>query len=122
MESVSEEWAQLTLALVGIGSLQPSQLLKESGTAVAAADQQALLQAGAVGDDCTRFFNENAKLVTSDLDGRVVGIAADDYLAIPRRIGLAGGERKRAAIKPAMRGGWVSVIVTDVATARTLTS
>lgn len=122
MKTVSNDWAQLTMALVGIGSLQPSQLLRDSGNAIAAADQEALLHAGAVGDVCTRFFNDSGKLVRSDLDARVVGISADDYLAIPRRIGLAGGERKRAAIKAAMQGGWVNVIVTDVATARELTA
>ena len=42
MESVAAQWEQLTMALVGIGSLQPSQLLRASGNAIAADDQRAL--------------------------------------------------------------------------------
>jgi DNA-binding transcriptional regulator LsrR (DeoR family) len=73
-----------------------------------------------VGDVCHRFFRADGELVASDIDARVVGIAPDAYRAIPRRIGLAGGVRKRKAIAAAISGGWVNVIVTDLATARDL--
>jgi DNA-binding transcriptional regulator LsrR (DeoR family) len=49
-----------------------------------------------------------------------VGIPADEYRAIPRRIGVAGGLRKRRAIAAAIKGGWVNVLLTDLATARDL--
>jgi len=120
MDAVAREWASLTLALVGIGSLQPSQLLRESGNAIAAPDQEKLLAAGAVGDVCHRFFTRDGQLVHSDLDTRVVGIAAESYLAVPRRIGIAGGRRKHAAVRAAIMGGWVNVVLTDVGTARAL--
>lgn len=120
MDAVAHEWDSLTLALVGIGSLQPSQLLQDSGNAIATADQEKLLAAGAVGDVCHRFFTADGQLVASDLDTRVVGIAADSYRAVPRRIGIAGGRRKHAAIEAAIRGGWVNVVLTDVATAKAL--
>lgn len=120
MGQVAEAWANLTVALVGIGSLSPSPLLKDSGNAIAQSDQQELLAAGAVGDVCTRFFTADGKLLKSDIDKRIVGIAPDEFRAIPRRIGLAGGERKHQAIRAAITGGWVNVLVTDVATARDL--
>ena len=44
------------------------------------------------------------------------------FRAIPRRVGLAGGERKHEAIRAALLGGWVNVLVTDMATARALLS
>nr|WP_239579311.1 sugar-binding domain-containing protein [Microlunatus panaciterrae] len=121
MGQVAREWANLTVALVGIGSLRPSPMLKDSGNAIAQDDQEALLRAGAVGDVCTRFFTADGKLLESDLDSRIVGISAEDFRAIPRRIGLAGGERKHQAIRAAVTGGWVNVLVTDVGTARALT-
>lgn len=120
MDAVGHEWDSLDLALVGIGSLQPSPLLRESGNAIATADQAQLLEAGAVGDICHRFFRQDGQLVRSDLDSRVVGIAADTYRAVPRRIGIAGGTRKHAAILAAIRGGWINVVLTDVNTARAL--
>ncbi len=120
MQSVAAEWQNLTMAMVGIGSLQPSQLLRASGNAIAAEDQGTLLTLGAVGDVCNRYFDMDGRLVESDLDSRVVGIDPDTFRAIPRRIGLAGGARKHDAVRAALTGGWVNVLVTDLTTARTL--
>ncbi len=122
MEDVTSEWASLTMALVGIGSLHPSPLLRQSGNAVEPVDESSLLSLGAVGDVCHRFFDADGNLVRGQLDDRVVGISPADYRGIPRRVGLAGGARKHAAIRAALRGGWVNVLLTDVETARTLLS
>ena len=120
MENVAARWTDLTMALVGIGSLQPSALLAQSGNAIAPADQTALLELGAVGDVCNRFFDADGHLVHSDLDSRIVGIDPDTYRAIPRRIGFAGGSRKHDAVRAAIAGNWINVVVTDLATARAL--
>jgi DNA-binding transcriptional regulator LsrR (DeoR family) len=120
MEAVAREWASLTMALVGIGSLPPSEFLRESGNAVDLEDQEKLLAAGAVGDVCHRFFDSAGVAVPNDLDNRVLGIDPDTLRAIPRRIGFAGGPRKHEAIRAALVGGWVNVLVTDIATAHAL--
>jgi DNA-binding transcriptional regulator LsrR (DeoR family) len=120
MESIAKEWARLTMVLAGIGSLPPSPLLRASGNAADLADQDRLHAAGAVGDVCLRFFDSAGTLVPSDLDDRVVGIDADTLRRIPRRIGIAGGESKHAAIHAAVRGGWVNVLITDTGTAAAL--
>ena len=120
MESVAAEWSRLTMALVGIGSLPPSPLLRASGNAVDPADQDRLLAAGAVGDVCQRYFDAAGVLVRSDLDDRVVGIDPDALRRIPRRIGIAGGESKHAALHAALTGGWVSVLLTDTGSAEAL--
>jgi DNA-binding transcriptional regulator LsrR (DeoR family) len=120
MESVAKEWARLSMALAGIGSLPPSPLLRASGNAADLADQDKLHEAGAVGDICLRFFDSVGNLVPSDLDDRVVGIDADTLRKIPRRIGIAGGESKHKAIHAAVSGRWVNVLVTDTRTAAAL--
>jgi DNA-binding transcriptional regulator LsrR (DeoR family) len=120
MESVAAEWSRLTMALVGIGSLPPSPLLRASGNAVDPGDQDRLLAAGAVGDVCQRYFDSAGVLVRSDLDDRVVGIDPDALRRIPRRVGIAGGESKHAAIHAALSGGWVNVLLTDTGTAQSL--
>ena len=84
-------------------------------------DQQALLAQGAVGDVCHRFFDADGRLVASDIDARVVGIAPDELPRDPTpgrpgRWASASAEPIRAAIL----GGWVNVVVTDLATARDL--
>jgi DNA-binding transcriptional regulator LsrR (DeoR family) len=117
---VVEAWSRLTVLLAGIGSLDPSPLLRRSGNAIAEADQEALRTLGAVGDTCLRFFDAAGHHVDSGLDGRVIGIDPETLLAVPRRVGVAGGPRKHSAIRAAVLGGWVNVLVTDVDTARAL--
>lgn len=120
MESVAKDWANLTIAIAGIGSLPPSPLLRASGNAADLADQDRLHAAGAVGDVCQRFFDSDGKHVPSALDDRVVGIDADTLRETPRRVGIAGGESKHKAIHAAVRGKWVNVLITDTATAAAL--
>src|SRR3954468_18359888 len=48
--------ADVTLALVGIGALEPSSLLQSSGNIFAEPELRALGEHGAVGDICLRFF------------------------------------------------------------------
>ncbi|HEV7951020.1 MAG TPA: sugar-binding domain-containing protein, partial [Glaciihabitans sp.] len=106
--------------LAGIGSLQPSPLLKDSGNAVSEFDMDALRLRGAVGDICLRFFDADGALVDTELNNRVVGISSEDLRAVPRTVGIAGGRRKFDAIRAAVRGQWVDVLITDLDTATRL--
>ena len=117
---VMRAWEQLDVALLGIGSLEPSELLRESGNAIQDEDQERLRASGAIGDVCLRFFDASGTHVRSPLDDRVLGISIDLLRRVPRRIGVAGGSRKWGAVAAAVRGGWVNVLVTDYATARHL--
>lgn len=120
VSEVASAWSGLSVALVGIGSLQPSPLLQSSGNAISAKDQESLRELGAVGDVCLHFFDAAGALVDSELEERVIGISGDQLRSIPRTIGIAGGPRKVEAIRAAALGGWIDVLITDVATARSL--
>lgn len=120
--AVEKTWAELTVALVGIGSVEPSPLLQRSGNALDPASQADMKARGAVGDVCFRFFNGDGDLVESPLNDRVLGIDPARLKAVPRRVGVAGGTNKHAAIRAALLGGWVNVLVTDVETAQSLLS
>jgi DNA-binding transcriptional regulator LsrR (DeoR family) len=120
VQSLQEHWDSLTVMLVGIGSLQPSELLQDSGNAVSPEDQEALRRAHAVGDVCLRFFDAQGDLVEAPLHERVLGIDPESILATPRRVAFAGGRHKHTAIRGALRGGWVNVLVTDRETAEYL--
>ena len=109
ISAVLEAWQHLTMALVGIGSLEPSKLLQQSGNAVAIEEQEKLRSAGAVGDICLRFFDATGRPVGGNLDNRVLGITAKTLRSVPRRVGVAGGARKFGAIRAALAGGWLSV-------------
>lgn len=118
--AVAREWERLTDVLVGIGSLTPSELLKVSGNSVSEDEMESLRTLGAVGDVAMRFFDADGHLVDSELNDRVVGIGVEALRKIPRRVGIAGGERKFEAIRGAARGGWIDVLITDLGTARRL--
>lgn len=117
---VTTLWKSLTTAIVGIGALEPSPLLESSGNGIQREDQEELRSLGGVGDVCLRFFDADGEHVASALDERIIGISPADLRAVPRRIGVAGGLRKAAAIRGALTGGWVNVLLTDVAAARAL--
>jgi len=115
---VHAAWQQLTVALVGIGSVQPSPLLQRSGNAVDPAQQAELKELGAVGDVCFRFFDADGRLLDSPFNDRVVGIGSATLKQVPRRIGVAGGSNKVEAIHAAIKGGWVNILITDLDSAR----
>jgi DNA-binding transcriptional regulator LsrR (DeoR family) len=117
---VTTLWKSLTTAIVGIGALEPSPLLERSGNGIQESDQDELRSLGAVGDVCLRFFDADGAHVASPLDERIIGISPADLRATPRRIGVAGGLRKVAAIRGAITGGWVNVLVTDLTAAQAL--
>ena len=111
---------QITLALVGIGSLEPSVLLSRSGNVFSAEELETLRQNGAVGDVCLRFFGSDGQSITTALDKRIMSIQRDQLRRVQRIVGIAGGKRKREAIRAALLGGWVNVIITDRFTAEFL--
>ena len=114
---IIRSWEQLTMILVGIGSIEPSVLLRRSGNAITEAEQRQLRELHAVGDVCLRYFDTDGELVTSRFDERVVGITPEQLTRIDRRIAVAGGPEKHQATRAALLGHWVNVLITDLATA-----
>ena len=120
MQEVLRRWRELTMAIMGIGSIEPSDVLAESGNAFSDPERLALMEAGAVGDICHRTFRADGTLVSGEFDDRIIAIPVDDLRRIPRRVGIAGGPRKLEAIHGALSGGWVTALVTDLQTAESL--
>jgi DNA-binding transcriptional regulator LsrR (DeoR family) len=110
----------VTVALVGIGAIEPSKLLAASGNVFSPQELKALSSKGAVGDICLRFFDAAGKPVATPLNDRVISIDLDALRRIDRVVGIAGGRRKTAAIHGALEGHWVNVLITDVNTAERL--
>jgi DNA-binding transcriptional regulator LsrR (DeoR family) len=115
-----EYFDKLTLALVGIGSLEPSVLLSRSGNVFSIAELETLRAANAVGDVCLRFFDGEGRHIQSELDARVFGIAPHQLNNVRRSVGIAGGRRKFAAIRAAIVGRWINIVITDRCTAECL--
>ena len=115
-----EQFPRVTLALVGIGSVEPSKMLEQSGNVFRPDELFGLADHGAVGDVCLRFFAGDGRPLRLPVDERVIGMTVDQLKAVPRVVGLAGGRRKVAAIRGALLGGLIDVLITDKFTAAKL--
>lgn len=110
----------LNVAIVGIGAVAPSKLLAASGNVFSPKELKSLAARGAVGDICLRFFDAEGAPVATPLNDRVIAIELEQLRRADRVVGIAGGRRKTAAIRGALRGGWVNVLITDRGTAERL--
>lgn len=117
---VFDFFSKLDLILMGVGTLEPSRYLSDSGNRMTREEQRELRSLGAVGDVNQRFIDDAGKQVVSAFDSRVVGISLEQTLRVPRRLGVAGGMRKFNAIRGVLRGGYLTALVTDLEVAQKL--
>jgi DNA-binding transcriptional regulator LsrR (DeoR family) len=111
---------RVDVALVGLGPADFHGPLEEGDNFFSAEQLAAVRAAGAVGQLHQRFIDAGGLPVVTPLDDLVVGITLEQLRRASRRIVVAGGPRKHAALAAALAGGWVDVLVTDVATAQHL--
>ncbi len=115
VETALEAARTSDLALVGIGAMDTASTLYRGGH-VERADWTRLLDAGAVGNMNTRFFDASGAPIDL-LDRRTIAITWDELRAIPTVVAVAAGVARVAAIRGALATGAVDVLVTDEATA-----
>ena len=110
----------IDLALVGIGSMEPSRLLINSGNAFSPEEIRELRKVGAVGDICLRFYDRQGRPIKSALNNRVIGIELETLKQVQRVVGIAGGQGKVSAILGALLSRRINVLITDKQTADSL--
>jgi DNA-binding transcriptional regulator LsrR (DeoR family) len=108
------------VALVGIGVFEPGSTLLASGNTLTPEEVHDLKRRGVVGDIALQFFDADGRRVDHPINDRIVGTDIERIKAIPRVIGVAGGMDKIPAIRAALRGNLISVLVTDAQTASRL--
>lgn len=111
---------QVSLALVGIGAVEPSDLLAKSGNTFSEAELDSLRAEGAVGDILLHFFDVDGQPQNSPLDQRVMSMQLEQIKRVERAVAVAGGRRKHDAILGALRGQWINILITDCFTAERL--
>lgn len=107
------------MALIGIGSMQKDSSIIKAGIRTEE-EYKELIQKGAVGEIVGRIYDKNGQTVDEDLRRKMIGISLDKIAKIPVRVGISYGKDKIEAIKGAIAGGLVNVLVTDVPTAELL--
>jgi DNA-binding transcriptional regulator LsrR (DeoR family) len=120
VREVLELFPKVTLALVGIGATEPSSALASSGNIFSPQEINLLASKGAVGDICLRFFDEKGRQVLTELNDRVISMELGQLRNVRRVIAVAGGRRKLQAIRGALAGKLINVLITDLTTAERL--
>jgi DNA-binding transcriptional regulator LsrR (DeoR family) len=112
IQAAWERFPDITTAYVGIGALDTNPIFEDDPN-VSQQDYDALSAKGAVGDIALRFFNADGKPVETPFNNRLIGITLEQLTQADRVVGVAGGPRKHDAIRGALRGGLVDVLVTN---------
>ena len=110
---VLEEARSADLAFVGIGAPRQDSILIREGSIVRWAELEALKKKGAVGDINLRYFDQEGRAIPSDLDDRVIGLTLEDFRRVPHVVGVSGGAAKLGAIRGALEGKLIHVLITD---------
>ena len=113
VESLSGE---ADVAFVGIGNMGLHCPLHEDGF-LTSAEVRELMELGAIAEMLGLPINASGQRVDSGAGRRVTSVRLQSPPKRPT-IGFAGGARKHEAVIAALRGGWLSGLVTDEACAR----
>ena len=118
----------VTLALVGIAPVWgaggigagPAGLATSFMGSFTPEERAQLVELGAAGFICHRFYDSRGLPLATPFDDRLTAIAPDQLRRVDRRVGISGGERRTAAIRAALEGEWVNVLIADQFTAQRL--
>lgn len=106
------------IAVFTVGTVSEHGLLFQLGYLTP--EEQARVRAQAVGDICSRFFDEKGEVCDVDLDARTVGISLEDLRRKETRLVVAGGRERVRGIRTALNAGYATELVTDRFTAERL--
>lgn len=120
VRNTMEQFENITLAIVGIGAVEPSSMLAQSGNIFSEAELHQLTEGGAVAEIGQQFLDRNGKAVVTPLSERVIGMRLDQLQDVPRVVALAGGKKKSEAIRAVLKSGVVDILITDKFTAARL--
>jgi DNA-binding transcriptional regulator LsrR (DeoR family) len=113
-----ERFRDLTIAMVCLGAWIPGH--STVGDAVGADEFQADLERGARAEVCGVQIDETGAPMRTPLSQRLISIPPEQLRAVPEIIAVAHGVAKADAIRAAVRGGFVTTLVTHASLAAEL--
>lgn len=107
------------LYAIGIGSMSGDEIYVRTGL-VSLDELNGLRQAGAVGDICGNFYDITGHATLTPYSDRLVGIRLKHLQQAKVSIAFAAGSEKVPAVLGALSGGFITGLVTDESTARSV--
>ena len=105
------------IMVVGIGAVNENIGQYRAGY-LNDADLEHIRDQGAVGEVIGTYFSQKGAVVPLELNDRIIGLAFNDLINVPTRVGVSWGLQKASANIGAARSGLVSVLITDENAAR----
>jgi len=119
LRELLERARRVDLALVSVGDVSEEATLFREGILPLSA-LASLQAAGAVGDVLCHFIDAEGNVVNHPVNRRVVSVDLEDLRRVPRVVVAAGGRRKVAAIRAALKATGAGVLITEEGAARGL--
>jgi len=119
LQEIFERGEKVDLAFLSVGELSPNCTMTRVGL-VSRAEVTGLVKAGAVGDICAHWIDEEGQLVDHPLNSRVVALSPARLRDIPCVVIASGGRTKSRALRGVLKGGMCDVIITDEQTAKAI--
>lgn len=105
--------------LTGVGTSQATASSVRAGL-YSPTTINAIAELGAIGDMLGEWFDADGTVVPQATSDRRIGMDLEELRTMPHVIGVAAGPDKVAAIRAALLGGYLAVLVTDEETAELL--
>ncbi|MCE7792532.1 sugar-binding transcriptional regulator [Salipaludibacillus sp. CUR1] len=118
IKNILDMGKEANIALYTIGKIKSESLLFQLG--YFSEEDLKSIYSHAAGDICSRFFDENGKICSDELNARTLGINLEDLRTKEYSVLIAGGEGKLPGIRGALKGNYANVLVTDAHTAKKL--
>lgn len=119
LQAISRMVHLSTMSVVGIGGMSEEATILSNG--ILSRDSFLYLSMkGAVGDILTHFYDKNGNPIPNDIEDRLLSTKLEQLQELNNVIGVAGGPEKVEAIKAALKGGYIHILITDEATAAAL--
>lgn len=117
ISDVCNEIKHVDVLILGIGNMKSIEIIKKLEVDDFNVD---LLNKKSVGDINLHFFDGEGNFSLPDLSERVMGLSPADFSKVPIRIGFAHGVEKVEAIRGALNGKLINILVTTSETAKLL--
>lgn len=101
-----------SLVVFGLGALHDDATMLKLGY-IDATEKEFLEREGAVGDIGCRWVDRDGQAVALPPTIHPIGIELENLRNIPERLAVAGGPSKNEIVRAALRGGYVTHLVTD---------
>jgi DNA-binding transcriptional regulator LsrR (DeoR family) len=113
-----DRFGQVTKAVVGVGAWRTG--LSTVADALDERERSAMYDLGVRGELSGILLDADGNPVTTSLNERLIAIGAEQLRAVPEIIGLVYGVPKAGAVHAALRGGFLTSVITHPAMARQL--